>query len=485
MKPVAKKSGLILSLASLLLLALVFAPTTWARAASEDVAMFYDSLSAYGTWVDYGNYGPVWYPTQGVTANWRPYVDGRWAPTAEGWVFESSEPWAWATYHWGNWMPTSEYGWVWSPGSTWYPSTAAWRTSDEYVGWAPIPPADYVPEPDYYPAGYYPGMPLLDLISAPFWIFAQAASFLLGFGQPFLPAYSYYNCGCLAPFGYGPVALASTLLLSDFYYPFYAPGGFYCYGPAFPFVSRVCNVNIANINNFARNANFSRMRNVLPPDPVMNRHPFIRDAVPAAVRGGGRFQVTRATNLAAAERHLTNPGAVPAPANVPKLTKKIPPGVTPKAQPAAKAGALGAATPPPAPKVPQVTTAPVREQRAAVRAPTHMLEAPTRAPAGEFLAPGRERQTPQFYRGGAETATRPRGTTFPPASTHELTLPMQRQIQQYQRAPQAFRPSAPEFRASAPSFHAPAPAPSFRAPAPAPRPSAPAAPGGGGGEFRR
>ena len=135
-----KKSGLVAGLALLLLLALIAAPATSARAATEDVAMFYDALSAYGTWVDYGNYGPVWYPTQGVTQNWRPYVDGRWVPTDDGWVFETGEPWGWATYHWGNWMPTSEYGWVWSPGSTWYPSTAAWRTNDDYVGWAPIPP---------------------------------------------------------------------------------------------------------------------------------------------------------------------------------------------------------------------------------------------------------------------------------------------------------------------------------------------------------
>ncbi len=131
--------------------------------------MFYDALSAYGNWVDYGNYGPVWYPTQGVTQNWRPYVDGRWVPTDDGWVFETGEPWGWATYHWGNWMPTSEYGWVWSPGSTWYPSTAAWRTSDEYVGWAPIPPDDYVPEPAYAPAGgYYPDEPVTGPLERPF-----------------------------------------------------------------------------------------------------------------------------------------------------------------------------------------------------------------------------------------------------------------------------------------------------------------------------
>jgi hypothetical protein len=355
-------------------------------------------------------------------------------------------------------MPTSEYGWVWCPGSTWYPSTAAWRTSDAYIGWAPIPPPYYVPEPAYYPAGYYPGMPLLDLISAPFWIFAQVANFLLGFGQPYVPVYSYYSCGCLAPFSYGPVAFASTLLLSDFYSPFYAPAGFYCYGPAFPFVSRVTRVNITTINNYVRNVNITNMRNVLPPAAVLNRHPFIRDALPAAVRGGRGFQVTRAANPAGVERHLANPGAAPAPAKVPRLTREIPQGVTPKAQPAERVGAPGVTAPRPAREAPEVVTAPGRERRA-----------PARAPAGEFVAPGRERQVPQFYRGGAETVTRPRGTTFPPPSTHELTPPMQRQIQQYQRAPQAFRPPAPEFRASAPSFHAPAPAP--RPSAPAPRPS--------------
>ena len=34
-----------------------------ARAASVDVAMFYDDLAPYGQWVDYQNYGPVWAPS--------------------------------------------------------------------------------------------------------------------------------------------------------------------------------------------------------------------------------------------------------------------------------------------------------------------------------------------------------------------------------------------------------------------------------------
>ena len=64
-----------------------------AWASMEDAAIFYDELKQEGQWVDYGDYGPVWYPTQ-VQENWRPYVDGRWTPSEEGYVFETQEPWA-------------------------------------------------------------------------------------------------------------------------------------------------------------------------------------------------------------------------------------------------------------------------------------------------------------------------------------------------------------------------------------------------------
>ena len=71
-----------------------------ACASMEDAAIFYDELKQEGQWVDYGDYGPVWYPTQ-VQENWRPYVDGRWTPSEEGYVFEPQEPWAPETYHYG------------------------------------------------------------------------------------------------------------------------------------------------------------------------------------------------------------------------------------------------------------------------------------------------------------------------------------------------------------------------------------------------
>jgi hypothetical protein len=209
---------LILGLA-LVLGAAVFQP---AQAGTEDTAMFYDDLAQYGEWVDYENYGPVWHPTQ-VESDWRPYVNGRWTPTEQGQVFETQEPWGWATYHYGNWMPTTSYGWVWVPGRTWYPSTVTWRASpettpvdDSYVAWAPVPPPNYVPppEPEYAPpGGYYAGSPVADLITAPFWIAAAATSFLLGFGQPYTPAYSYATAGVLMPPAYIPVILPVTPII--------------------------------------------------------------------------------------------------------------------------------------------------------------------------------------------------------------------------------------------------------------------------------
>jgi hypothetical protein len=308
-----------------------------AWADSPEVSLFYDALAPYGSWVDYGRYGPVWYPTK-VSSSWRPYLDGRWMPSRSGWVFETLEPWGWATYHYGNWMPTTEYGWVWSPGSTWYPSTTAWRTSDDYVGWAPIPPPNYVPEPAFYPAGgYIQGASPLDLLAAPLWIFARSAHFLLGFGQPYAPVHSYYNCpNCLAPFSYVPIVYSGTFPLADFYYPDYAPQAFFGFGPPFPFVSRVSRVDIGQIHNFVNSHNFTMMRNVLPSGAVLGRHPFLRGAIPAAVLEGRRFPLTRVQDAARVEHALNRPGVLGPPSGLPVISPSMP-----KFTPTRSTGVLG------------------------------------------------------------------------------------------------------------------------------------------------
>ena len=279
-KLTGKNCGKGLGAALVLLLALILAPGGPARAASQDLALFYDALTPYGAWVNYRQYGPVWYPTTGATANWRPYVDGRWLPTAEGWTFETSEPWGWATYHFGNWMPTTEYGWVWVPGSTWYPSTVAWRTSDEYIGWAPIPPPNFAPE-SVYCGSYYFGISLVELLCPPLWVFVRAPFFLRGFGSPFFPSFSYFNSASLAPYRFLPVLFPGTVFESSYVSPAYDPRAFYVFGPPFSFVARVTNTDIVALRNFADTVNLNGLRNVLPPAAVTSRRPFIRDAIPS------------------------------------------------------------------------------------------------------------------------------------------------------------------------------------------------------------
>jgi hypothetical protein len=314
----------IMGVMAVLMLVGLLGPVASVGAGQEEVAMFYDELSRYGFWIDYGKYGQVWYPTT-VTANWRPYVDGRWVPTEDGWVFETDEPWGWATYHYGNWMPTDEYGWVWSPGATWYPSTVAWRTSDEYIGWAPIPPPDYEPAPAYYPpTGYDPGAPVLDRISPPFWTFCQAPYFLPGFGLPYAPVYSYYNTGYLYPFSAIPFIFPRTLLLADYFFFPFAPRAFFFFGPRFPFVARVTNINIVNINKFVNNVRVNRIRNGLPPQAVLSRHERLREAVPRELREGQRLGIRQAADVRQARANVGRPDAVAAPR---RITTRGPEGV--------------------------------------------------------------------------------------------------------------------------------------------------------------
>ena len=417
MRLTGKNPGKLMGLALLLLLAWTAVPAGSARAAAEDLALFYDALAPYGAWVNYGHYGPVWYPTTGVTTNWRPYVDGRWLPSAQGWIFETSEPWGWATYHFGNWMPTTEYGWVWVPGSTWYPSTTAWRTSDDYIGWAPIPPPDFVPQPAYYPsAGYYFGMPLGDLLCPPFWVFARARFFLRGFGSPFFPSFSFANSAALAPFHFVPVLFPGTVFESNFVSPVFAPRAFFAFGPPFPFVARVANIDPATLRNFAESANLTRWHNVLPPAAVTSNQPFIRAAIPAAVLGGAGFQITRVTNPAAVQKQLVRPGVVPPPANLPQATREIP--------------------------------------RVAKEAPQIMI------------APGRQRAS-RTAAVGSQGLALPKGMALPPQSEHALTPAMQRQIrQQAQGIKVPSGPPPPPLRTQAPVAPRPGPAASVPRSAP-------------------
>ncbi len=110
-----------------------------ASAANVSVDVFYDSLQPYGDWLQTADYGYVWHPRD-VAENWRPYTVGNWAYTDAGWTWVSEEPFGWATYHYGRWANVEDAGWVWVPEKEWGPAWVSWRTSDKYVGWAPLPP---------------------------------------------------------------------------------------------------------------------------------------------------------------------------------------------------------------------------------------------------------------------------------------------------------------------------------------------------------
>ena len=102
---------------------------------------FYRKLEPYGAWRETSDYGYVWQPREAEESrSWRPYTDGRWVYTDVGWTWVSEEPFGWATYHYGRWVRLRRVGWVWVPGEEWAPAWVSWRTSKDYVGWAPLPP---------------------------------------------------------------------------------------------------------------------------------------------------------------------------------------------------------------------------------------------------------------------------------------------------------------------------------------------------------
>jgi hypothetical protein len=102
---------------------------------------FYTKLEPHGAWLETSDYGYVWQPREAESSRrWRPYTNGRWVYTDAGWTWISQEPFGWATYHYGRWTRLRGIGWVWVPGDQWAPAWVSWRKSNDYVGWAPLPP---------------------------------------------------------------------------------------------------------------------------------------------------------------------------------------------------------------------------------------------------------------------------------------------------------------------------------------------------------
>lgn len=119
-------------------------PVAWvtpAAAQTVSIDIFFEPLAPHGRWLRTSRYGYVWVPTR-VAAEWRPYTYGHWEYARQfGWVWISDEDWGWATYHYGRWGYDDDYGWFWVPGNRWAPAWVSWQISDDYYGWAPLPPS--------------------------------------------------------------------------------------------------------------------------------------------------------------------------------------------------------------------------------------------------------------------------------------------------------------------------------------------------------
>ncbi|MFL5354438.1 DUF6600 domain-containing protein [Archangium sp.] len=110
---------------------------------------FYETLAPYGQWVHIPQVGRAWRPFPSVVGpDFVPYATGgQWVSSDEGWTFQTNWSWGWATFHYGRWFLSPEFGWVWVPGSDWAPAWVDWRWGGGYVGWAPLPPPVFVVEP--------------------------------------------------------------------------------------------------------------------------------------------------------------------------------------------------------------------------------------------------------------------------------------------------------------------------------------------------
>ena len=66
------------------------------------IQTFYDELLPYGEWIYTSEYGYVWRPYVDNQEGFRPYSSkGNWVYTDLGWTWVSDYRWGWATFHYG------------------------------------------------------------------------------------------------------------------------------------------------------------------------------------------------------------------------------------------------------------------------------------------------------------------------------------------------------------------------------------------------
>lgn len=137
-----------------------------AQQVSDDVRA---TLMQYGNFVQHQKYGEVWIPSV-TPPGWHPYPPCHWVNTKQyGWYYDDKTPWGAIVHHYGRWTWDEAVGWFWVPGAEFSPGWVMWRTSLQWVGWAPTPPDEDIHNnsPEQFN-------------NADYWIFIETAKFANG-----------------------------------------------------------------------------------------------------------------------------------------------------------------------------------------------------------------------------------------------------------------------------------------------------------------
>jgi hypothetical protein len=116
-----------------------------------------EELDLYGDWINTSEFGYVWRPHASNINNypdWAPYRYGTWRWVSPyGWTWVGDEPWGWAPYHYGRWVYVDNY-WCWAPrGYAHYSRRGRWRPA--LVAFITIGGGGYGDNVCWYPLSYH------------------------------------------------------------------------------------------------------------------------------------------------------------------------------------------------------------------------------------------------------------------------------------------------------------------------------------------
>ncbi|MDP2877061.1 MAG: FecR domain-containing protein [Holophaga sp.] len=104
----------------------------------REINAFADDLDDNGDWIYVDETSSWCWQPRGLSAEWRPYWQGRWGAYGGGMTWIADEPWGYVTHHHGRWGWGARHGWYWIPGIYYSPAWVAWNTFDTFFGWAPM-----------------------------------------------------------------------------------------------------------------------------------------------------------------------------------------------------------------------------------------------------------------------------------------------------------------------------------------------------------